>query len=449
MNVAELAALPTIMALRAAGCPRIVAKVLKPNDNAKNQIYLGGNFDVLNVLPFHSPRAVHSGTRSIIKASVDWEWLQPNDSTVVALGAQLILYPQYPEVRLSGLLRSVPKGAAPNRIIASRDEGRLLLMGILPTGRIVATALAADHPDAIAVHRNQGQLRVTGVLLEIPLAATDGAAGDAREQLLEALLRIHRRGWIPGCRLLTDGSAIPYRAPNGVGYTLEAQLGIRPNGRSDPDFLGWEVKALSGPRPDHIIKSKRITLLTPNPTGGEFAGIGPAAFVRRYGHIDAHVSSRLNFGGTFRVGDAIGPHRLELQVEGFDAGDGSRFAVDGAVQLNSSSRMSVIEWSLVKMVEHWNRKHAQAVYVPAITRPSSAGRDYSYGKRVHLGTGTDFARMLGAIASGKLVYDPGIKLEHVGHHDEALKQRHQFRIPFSALPGLYETWEAVDLELVD
>jgi hypothetical protein len=447
MNVADLAALPSIASLRAAGCTRIVAKVLAPNDNTKNQIYLGGSFDVLNVLPFRSPRADDSGARSIIKAIVDWEWLQPDGSTVAAPGAQLILYPQYPEVRLSGLLRSVPRGAAPNSVIASRDEGRLLLMGILPEGRIVATACPADHPDAIAVNRNHGQLQATGVLLEMPITAANGATSDTREQLLDALLRVHHRGWISGCRLLADGTAIAYRAPNGVGYTLEAQLGVRPNGRSEPDFLGWEVKALSGAKPDQVANSKRITLLTPNPTGGEFTGIGPAAFVRQYGHVDARTSSRLNFGGTFRVGDAVGPHSLELHVEGFDPAAGSRFAADGAVRLDSSSRKSVIEWSLVKMVEHWNRKHARAVYVPALTRPTPTGRDYSYGKRVLLGTGTDFARMLGAVTSGELVYDPGVKLEHVGSADEALKQRHQFRIPFSALPSLYETWEEVDLEV--
>jgi hypothetical protein len=446
MSAAGIAALPSIVSLRGAGCARVVAKLLAPNDNTKNQIYLGGNFDVLNVLPFHSPRTERSGTSSIIKASVEWQWLQPDGSTVPAPGAQLILYPQYPEVRLSGLLRGVPNGKAPNKIIATRDDGRVLLMGILPDGRVLATALPAVHPDALVVRRDHALLSTSGVLLEIPLREGSPVESDARTQLLEALLRVHQQGWINGCRLRAEGPSIPYRAPNGVGYTLEAQLGIRPNGRSDPDFLGWEVKAISGTRPDHITNSKRVTLLTPNPTGGEFARIGPAAFVRRYGHVDTHMSDRLNFSGTFRVGKAVGPHSLELLVEGFDPATGTRFDADGAVRLNTTSRNAAIEWSLVKMVEHWNRKHARAVYVPAITRQTPAGRSYSYGRRVFLGTGTDFARMLRAVASGRLVYDPGVKLEHVGGPEESLKQRHQFRIPFSALSSLYEKWEQVDLE---
>jgi hypothetical protein len=26
------------------------------------------------------------------------------------------------------------------------------------------------------------------------------------------------------------------------GYTLEAELGATPNGYSEPDFMGWEIK---------------------------------------------------------------------------------------------------------------------------------------------------------------------------------------------------------------
>ena len=53
---------------------------------------------------------------------------------------------------------------------------------------------------------------------------------------------IHELGWIESKRLNSDGKAISYRAPNGGGYTLEAELGIVPNGVSEPDYLGWEVK---------------------------------------------------------------------------------------------------------------------------------------------------------------------------------------------------------------
>ena len=58
----------------------------------------------------------------------------------------------------------------------------------------------------------------------------------------------------------------------------------------------------------------------------------------------------------------------------------------------------------------WNRKHAQAVYVPALARQEPE-RQYSYGPKVRLGEGTDFTRLVAALAAGADYYDPGIKLE--------------------------------------
>ena len=39
------------MLMRQNGAERIYAKKLAPNDNSKNQIYLGGDFSVLNIIP--------------------------------------------------------------------------------------------------------------------------------------------------------------------------------------------------------------------------------------------------------------------------------------------------------------------------------------------------------------------------------------------------------------
>lgn len=37
---------------RHAGAIKLIAKPLAENDNSKQQIYLGGNYEVLNILPF-------------------------------------------------------------------------------------------------------------------------------------------------------------------------------------------------------------------------------------------------------------------------------------------------------------------------------------------------------------------------------------------------------------
>ena len=33
------------------GCTKIYIKKLSPNDNSKNQVYFGGSFEILNILP--------------------------------------------------------------------------------------------------------------------------------------------------------------------------------------------------------------------------------------------------------------------------------------------------------------------------------------------------------------------------------------------------------------
>ena len=34
-----------------SGCKKVYVKILSPNDNSKNQVYIGGNFEILNILP--------------------------------------------------------------------------------------------------------------------------------------------------------------------------------------------------------------------------------------------------------------------------------------------------------------------------------------------------------------------------------------------------------------
>src|SRR5690348_2987661 len=111
----DLARLRQLMA--ANGATRMVAKRLAKNDNSKQQIYLGGSFDVLNILPFGEIYEDSSEKNQILKASLNFRWLQPNGAITSAPGAQLILYPQYPEVRMSGFLQKAKD--APNEMMKS------------------------------------------------------------------------------------------------------------------------------------------------------------------------------------------------------------------------------------------------------------------------------------------------------------------------------------------
>lgn len=114
--------------MAAHGATRFYAKQLAPNDNSKNQVYLGGGFGALNIIPHgeieEDGSQVAGSVRDRAKAPVDFWWMD-EQGIAPAPDAQLILYPKYPEVRMSGFLRGAARPPAP--LMRSRDEGRVLL----------------------------------------------------------------------------------------------------------------------------------------------------------------------------------------------------------------------------------------------------------------------------------------------------------------------------------
>jgi hypothetical protein len=419
-------------AMAAAGVTRLFAKPLSPNDNSKNQIYLGGDLSVINTLPAGDPVASTSGKHDtpIFKAALRFLWLDDAGRTAPAPNAQLILYPQYPEVRMSGFLLRAPN--APRELLASRDAGRILLLGVTRDECLVGYAAPAESPLAREVAAMSIAER-TGVLLHIPLNTVEGA--DSRARLLEALCRISRQEWINGWRLLPTGVATTCVAPNCVGITLESELGITSNGRAEPDFDGWEVKA-------HTVASfardetGTVTLLTPEPTGGVYATEGALEFVRRFGYADKRGrEDRLNFGGVHKVGEVCAATSLTMMLDGFDVQSGKITKSDGALQLVTATGVIAASWSFAGLLAHWNRKHAKAVYVPALKRKEPFV-GFRYGSHVMLAEGTDYRRFFDGLASGLVYYDPGIKVESASSKP-AVKKRSQFRIRRSLLNTLY------------
>ena len=103
--VASLAQLLDLM--RHHGAIRIYAKKLAPNDNSKNQVYLGGDFSALNIIPhgeiYSDDAEVAGAVRDRAKAPVDFYWID-EAGRHQAPNTGLILYPKYPEVRMSGFL---------------------------------------------------------------------------------------------------------------------------------------------------------------------------------------------------------------------------------------------------------------------------------------------------------------------------------------------------------
>ena len=438
--VASLGQLLDLM--RHHGASRIYAKKLSPNDNSKNQVYLGGDFSALNIIPhgdiYTDDAAVAGAVRDRAKAVVDFYWIDEGGRHR-APNTGLILYPKYPEVRMSGFLLGCKQ--APTAIMRVRDAGRLLVFGITQQGEVLGFAADDAHP--VTVELNARAWPMVGVFLELPLtlAQTDSP----KTQLLNELRRIYRMQWIASQKLAADGTKAPYAARNGGGYTLEAELGITPNGYAEPDFLGWEVKQF-GVRDFVSFKPKNpVTLMTPEPTGGIYRTEGVAEFLKRFGYPDqAGKDDRFNFGGRYDC--QRGYHALtglRMTMAGFDAATGKITDLEGGLALIDADEEIAASWTFKGMMAHWNRKHAQAAYVPSLFRTPPP--EYSYGAEILLCEQTDFLLFLSAFAAGSVYYDPGIKVENASSEKPEIKRRSQFRVAHADLTQLYKRHESVDL----
>lgn len=427
--------------MRESGATRLYAKELAANDNSKNQVYLGGGFSALNIIPhgeIYVDREERAGSKQDRpKASVTFYWIEP-DGQHLAPGANLILYPDYPEVRMSGFLRGCR--GAPTKLMNQRLDGRVMFFGVTPDGRVLGYVVANGHPIGSEVKATQWHR--LGVFFE--LSALLGR--DPRATLLAELKRIHEMGWIAGQKL-RGSEVVPYSASNAGGYTLEAELGVSANGNAEPDFMGWEVKQYGVTNFKRFTPKSPVTLMTPEPTAGIYRAEGVEPFIRRFGYPDTRGRhGRLNFGGIYRYGGA--PHartRCSVSVEGFDPVTGKIDDIEGGISLRHSDGEYAATWSIRGMMEHWDRKHAKAVYVPSLCH--NPPRQYQYGYPLLMCEQTDFILFLKAFVAGKVYYDPGIKLvEEAGVKE--IKRRSQFRIKHSHLTELYHFHEIVDLRTV-
>ncbi|MCE9520516.1 MAG: MvaI/BcnI restriction endonuclease family protein [Verrucomicrobia bacterium] len=115
-----------------------------------------------------------------------------------------------------------------------------------------------------------------------------------------------------------------------------------------------------------------------------------------------------------------------------------------AIALMSDAGEVAAAWAFTGLLAHWSRKHTRAVYVPSMRRTEPHWQ-YAYGARVRLAQKTDGLRLLKAMASGAVYYDPGIKLEQASSEKPSSKKRSQFRVASKNIAALYETVEIVEV----
>lgn len=428
------------------GCTVVLVKAMAPNDNSKNQVFVGNDLAEISSIPSGNLLVVNGTSRkkvappSIVHVKLNLSWLTES-GTMAAPSARLIYYPQYPEVRLSGFLKGASEASNDllNPSKRGREPGRLLLLGINEQKKaIFMTVLSAEGAATVAVRAATGVSSI-GVFSIWNLGMDDADA--SRQGLLDELCRIHEVGWINSKRLKQDG-AVLYLAQNGGGYTLEAELGILPNGFAAPDFYGWEVK-------QHSTKSfarhpsGSVTLFTPEPDGGAYVHEGLEDFLKKWGKAKVD-SNRLDFAGRHLYAVRSSRTKLMLDVDGYTSGAKS-FDASGRICLRAEDGSVAAEWSFKKLLQHWKKKHSNAVYVPSTSKWVMSGatkiKQYHFGSVINVATGTSFGLFLEGVVTGVVFYDPGI---HMTPGVES-KRRNQFRVNYRKLSSLYEHFDSVNV----
>lgn len=439
MSFATVQVLATCMAQH--GATRLYAKELAPNDNTKNQIYLGPSFEVLQLIPFGEIVASTIAPEKVLQASVNLDWIDETGESSPASRTKLILYPQYPEVRLSGFVmgcRNAPSEWLNNEK-KGRAEGRVLFLGISPNGKVLAYLGTPSSTLSNSFKAIKAGFPPAGVLTDISRLLRRIKAADEDFELIDRLKAIHEKGWIDAKRLVKGGKVVECNGTNCGGLTLEAELGVEENGASEPDFLGWEIKQH---KTTNYLRhgTGPITLLTPEPDGGTYVD-GVEEFVEQYGaHTERENISY--FQGIHHAGIEHPDTHMRLEVIGFDKTTNKIADANGCVALVSPSGDIAASWSFRKILTHWCRKHNKAAYIPAEVDRESDRPKYRYGKDIKLCRSTDPTLLLKGISSGSVYYDPGIKLDRATGKTH---RRSQFRVKFSNVSGLYRQSEDIDV----
>ena len=412
--------------LKHYGASWMIFKELSENDNSKNQVYLGGSYEVLQEIPHGEITTFSDCKRPNMKAKLDFWWISDNGSASNAPGAQLILYPKYPEVRLSGFLKGCSTAPSEHFQVINRadrtgdKDGRVLVLA--PVGQRIYAYLAPQGSAIAAYFIGHPH---NGLFGHVDLGREDSKTELIRNLKLQYATNPHAL-----VRMNKDGIIEPYTSSNAAGYTLEASFGIIPNGSPEPDFKGWELKCYS-------TKSSLITLMTPQPDGGLYKELGARDFVEQYGHYVAE-KEQVYFTGPYKVEASTNfGHVRKLVVEGFNSETGKIEEVDGEVILLQDEKTALATWSFSHLLGHWGRKHNKACYV----RCKKEGGMLSYLPKVFLGEGTSPIFLLRAILANVVSYDPGSRI----NKDGSLKNRSQFRINPKDLHLMYDQSEVVDI----
>ena len=421
-------------------CNKFYVKELQRNNNSKQQIYIAtGDTKILNLFPTNEFSETTKGNRknSTFHAPVNFSWLDDEGLALPAPRAKFILYPDYPEVRFSGFASGCKK--APSNILNNTVRGRLLFFGISRDGKVFGYITNPESELANEFNALKN-LEKVGVIYTIGIKG-DSMVTDTRPLLLKELKRIHLQGWITSKQLGRDNIISPCKTDRCGGPTLEAELGIVQNGKSAPDYLGWEIKQF-GVEKFNKIDGKKITLMTPEPDGGFYKERGVPDFLNKYGYQSKTLDDRVDFTGLHKNNIIQPKTRLKIIIRGFDFEKNKIKDLSEGVYLLDEDEKVAASWSFSRLLEKF-KKYDKAAYIPSIKRMEPE-RQYHYSNKIQLGVEADFSFFMNALKRGNVYYDPALRIKNFSSKPEQ-KTRNQFRILSQTLSDLYSEIETVDL----
>jgi hypothetical protein len=432
-----------LKSLRSLGCHYILIKKLSPNDNSKNQVYIGGE-KAIQYLPFISSELVKQKSKKktvsqyIFRSKLNFHWITET-GVHKAPHAKIIFYPQYPESRFSGFLKGCKE--SPNHIIGQKLEDRFLIFSFNQKRESFGYVNFIDKSFNLFLNhhfaKNKNEIFFESTIDKLLNIQNKKSIDSSIEDIKSAIRNICNKGWISSKKFNNEGHVIPHKAPNGGGVTLETELGVRANSETGPDYMGWEIKQHSG-RP--------ITLFTPEPDGGKYKENGIAEFIKQYGYPDKNgKKDRLNFGGIYRVSESNYHHltQLKLSIHGFNKGQFT--SKDGHIGLKNKDGETVAYWSFTKLLLHWQKKHAKTCYVKSERIEKAGQYFYKYSTEIELGIESSFINFLLALENGIIYFDPASKL----YKENGLfktKARSQFRMKEENLKSLYKKYLKIKID---
>jgi hypothetical protein len=165
------------------------------------------------------------------------------------------------------------------------------------------------------------------------------------------------------------------------------------------------------------------------------------SFVRKYGKPSGEDT--LYFTGLHRADCRNEKNGLTLVVRGFNPARKIIEDVDGAVELLDDEGRCEAAWSFAYLMAKWNKKHAQAAYVPYKSKKELLYA-YRYSSPALLGEGTNFNLYLAALCAGQVIFDPGSKVMNASTEKSTVKARSQFRMSVRHLAELYQKFGPVE-----